>query len=178
MARADRGRTTLRTVPQPREHRVSDLDRERVARELRDHFAAGRLTEDELSERVQAAYEARTESELRALAADLPQLPATRADERAELARRRGDLQRRLLQQSGGAIVPFAICTVIWFASGASGMFWPIWLALFALIPMLRNGWRLYGPAPELERVERELARRESGARGRVARPHRHRRRR
>jgi Domain of unknown function (DUF1707) len=161
-------------VPDRPELRVSDQDRERVARELRDHFAAGRLAEDELSERVQAAYEARTESELRALTADLPQLPATRADERAELARRRGELQRRLLQQSGGALLPFAICTVIWLAGGASGMFWPIWVALFALIPLVRNGWRLYGPSPELERVERELARRESRDRGPTT--HRHRR--
>ena len=29
------------------------------------------------------------------------------------------------------------------------------------MIPLLRNGWRLYGPAPELDRVEEELARRE-----------------
>jgi Domain of unknown function (DUF1707) len=163
-------------VPERPELRVSDQDRERVARELRDHFAAGRLTEDELSERAQAAYQARTQSELRVLTADLPQLPGTRADERAELARRRGELQRRLLQQSGGALLPFAICTVIWLTSGASGMFWPIWVALFALIPLVRNGWRLYGPSPELERVERELARRES--RGRRATTHRHPRRR
>jgi hypothetical protein len=153
-------------VPERPELRISDQDRERVARDLRDHFAAGRLTEDELSERVQAAYEARTESELAALTADLPQLPATRADERVELARRRGELQRRLLQQSGGALFPFAICTVIWLASGAAGMFWPIWVGLFALIPLLRNGWRLYGPSPELERVEGELARRERRDRG------------
>jgi len=28
---------------------------------------------------------------------------------------------------------------------------------LVVLIPLLRNSWRLYGPAPELDRVEREL---------------------
>jgi hypothetical protein len=28
------------------------------------------------------------------------------------------------------------------------------------MIALLRNGWRLYGPAPELDRVEAELARR------------------
>jgi hypothetical protein len=33
-------------------------------------------------------------------------------------------------------------------------------VALITLIPLLRNGWRLYGPAPELDRVERELDRR------------------
>jgi hypothetical protein len=28
------------------------------------------------------------------------------------------------------------------------------------LLVLLRNGWRLYGPAPDLEGVERELSRR------------------
>jgi hypothetical protein len=141
--------------------RVSDEDRERAVRELREHFAAGRLSEEELSERVQAVYQARTDRELSALRADLPRLPVTREEQKAEIARRRSELQRRLLQQSGGALVPFAICTVIWVASGAHGMFWPIWIVLVAVIPLVRNGWRLYGPAPELDRVERELAHRE-----------------
>jgi len=140
--------------------RVSDEDRERAVRELREHFAAGRLTEAEFSERVQSVYQARTDRELSALRADLPHLPVTREEQKAELARRRAHLQRQLLQQSGGALVPFAICTVIWLASGAHGMFWPIWIVLVALIPLVRNGWRLYGPAPELDRVERELAER------------------
>jgi hypothetical protein len=141
--------------------RVSDEDRERAVRELREHFAAGRLSEEELSERVQEVYAARTDRELTALRADLPRLPVTREEQKAELARRRSELQRRLLQQSGGALVPFGICTVIWVASGAHGMFWPIWIILIAVIPLVRNGWRLYGPSPELDRVERDLAHRD-----------------
>ena len=47
--------------------RVSDEQRERAAQEIREHYAAGRLTDDELSDRVQAAYTARTEQELRKL---------------------------------------------------------------------------------------------------------------
>jgi hypothetical protein len=154
-------------VPDSSELRASDEERERLVQEIREHFAAGRLTDEELSDRVQAAYKARTVGELRSLRVDLPQLPATRAEQRAELAQRRGDLQRRLVQQSGGALVAFVICTVIWLAAGASGMFWPVWVALAALIPLARNGWRLYGPAPELDRVEQELARRERGDRAR-----------
>jgi hypothetical protein len=150
-------------MPEPSGVRVSDQERERVVTEIREHFAAGRLTDEELGDRVQAAYEARTESELRAVRADLPKLPATPAEQRADLTQRRTDLQRRLVQQSGGALVPFVICTVIWAATGAHGMFWPVWVALAVLIPLLRNGWRLYGPAPELDRVEHELARRERG---------------
>jgi hypothetical protein len=161
-------------MPDPPHVRISDQERERGAREIREHFAAGRLTEDELSERVQAVYEARTAGELEALRADLPPLPATRAAERAELARRRGHLRRRLLQESGGALVPFFICVVIWLATGAEGSFWPIWVALPAVLLLVRNGWNLYGPAPELERVEQELARRQRRDERDAQRAHRH----
>ena len=71
------------------ELRVSDQERERVAREIREHFAAGRLTDEELDHRLAAVYAARTQSELADLRSDLPQLPATRAEQRAELAERR-----------------------------------------------------------------------------------------
>jgi hypothetical protein len=140
--------------------RVSDEQRERVARELRDHFAAGRLDQEELDERVQQAYGARTAGQLGALVADLPRLPVSPQQQKAELATRRSELQRQMLQQAGGGLVPFAICTAIWVANGAQGTFWPIFVAIFVLIPLIRNLWRLYGPAPELDRVQRELAER------------------
>ena len=168
------GRITLQAMPEPGDVRVSDDERERVAREIREHYAAGRLDDDELNERVEAAYAARTQGELNALRADLPALPATRTEQRADVARRRRELERRLLQQSGGALVPFVICTAIWAFAGASGSFWPIWILLVALIPLVRNGWRLYGPAPELDRVEDELARRERGEHHGDRRRHRH----
>jgi hypothetical protein len=53
--------------------RVSDSDREQVAERLREHFAAGRLTSEELDERVDAALNAKTVGELRAVMADLPE---------------------------------------------------------------------------------------------------------
>jgi len=147
--------------------RASDDERERVALEMREHFSAGRLSADELSDRLEAVYAARTTAQLQAARADLPALPASPAATRAELARRRAALQRELVQQTGGGLVPFLICTVIWVATGASGYFWPAWVALAALLPLLHNGWRLYGPAPELDRVEADLAaRREHGAHG------------
>lgn len=142
--------------------RASDQDRERTAQSLREHFADGRLDQDELDQRVQAAYRATSTRELHALTADLPPLPVSPQEHRAQLAARRSQLQRRLVQQTGGAIVPFVVCTVIWLASGASGAFWPIWVALVALIPLLRGGWALYGPAPDLDRFEAELEARES----------------
>jgi hypothetical protein len=139
------------------ELRASDEQRERTAGQLREHFATGRLTQEELDERLHAAYSARTERELRDLVADLPGLPMTPHQRKAELAERRRHLQRRLLQEAGGGLCLFMICVVIWLASGANGQFWPIWVAIIPAITLLRNGWRLYGPAPELDRVEREL---------------------
>ena len=53
-------------------NRVSDLDRERATVRLRDSFAEGRLTREELDERITAALTARTVRDLRRLTADLP----------------------------------------------------------------------------------------------------------
>jgi Domain of unknown function (DUF1707) len=52
--------------------RVSDADRDRVAARLRDHFAEGRLTSDEMDERVSATLSAKTVGDLRRVMADLP----------------------------------------------------------------------------------------------------------
>jgi hypothetical protein len=146
--------------------KVSDQERERAAQELRDHFAAGRLTPEELDERVQRVYAARTEGELQALRADLPKLPMSPQEQRAALVARRGQLQRRLIQEAGCGVALFVICTVIWAASGADrGSFWPVWVLIIVALPLLRNGWRLYGPAPQLDQVERELDRRRRGRR-------------
>jgi hypothetical protein len=138
--------------------RVSDQQREQAAQEIREHFAAGRLSEDEMGDRLDAAYRAKTDHELSAIRADLPALPATPAQQKAEIAQRRAHLQRRLLQQAGGGLSAFAVCTVIYFAAGSHhGQFWPIWILIVVLLPLLRGGWQLYGPAPELDRVERQL---------------------
>jgi hypothetical protein len=59
--------------------RVSDADRERVTGRLREHFAEGRLTSDELDERVSAALNAKTFGDLRPLMADLPEPAPPRA---------------------------------------------------------------------------------------------------
>lgn len=53
--------------------RASDADRERIASRLREHYAEGRLTSEELDERVTAALSARTYGDLRRVMADLPE---------------------------------------------------------------------------------------------------------
>jgi hypothetical protein len=52
--------------------RAGDAEREAAAGELRRHHGDGRLTDDELEQRIAAAYRARTTGELHRLLADLP----------------------------------------------------------------------------------------------------------
>ena len=52
--------------------RASDADRERVTARLRDHYAEGRLTAEELDERTSAALNAKTFGDLRRVMTDLP----------------------------------------------------------------------------------------------------------
>lgn len=63
--------------------RASDLDRERVVERLRHATAEGRLRTEELEERLEATYAARTYGELDVLVADLPaQRPPTPPERR------------------------------------------------------------------------------------------------
>jgi len=142
--------------------RISDADREAAAAELREHYAAGRITDSELSERLDAAYAAKTSSELVAVRADLPdpQAPKTRR----ELAR------RRFYHDAGAIALIDAACVAVWLATGAGGSFWPIWVILVTAFRLAQDGWRLLGPAadqmpPEYRtwverREERRIARR------------------
>ncbi len=54
------------------EMRVGDAEREATAAELREHFTSGRLTLDELNERLDKAFAAKTRGDLDALMRDLP----------------------------------------------------------------------------------------------------------
>jgi hypothetical protein len=58
------------------ELRVSDAERDAAAALLQEHCAAGRLTVEELAERVELAYRAVTTADLDRLLADLPAAPA------------------------------------------------------------------------------------------------------
>ena len=134
--------------------RASDADRDRVAAELRDHAVAGRLDTDELEDRLQQAYSARTTDELQSLRRDLPATPEQLALAHRE---RRAHLVRRTVQETGGSLGAFAICTVIWIVSGASGFFWPVFVALGVLSLLARNSWDLFGPGADLDAAEARL---------------------
>lgn len=89
--------------------RASHADRDQVVEILRDAAGDGRLTPEELDERVEAALKARTISELAALTRDLPNSPveaytpgdSPQAKDVVEINQRWGTLQR-----SGSWVVP------------------------------------------------------------------------
>ena len=59
--------------------RVSDAEREAAATELREHYAAGRLTLEELNERLDKTFAAKTRADLAGLFDDLPETGAPAA---------------------------------------------------------------------------------------------------
>ena len=122
--------------------RVSDADRDRVTARLREHFAEGRLTQDELDERISAALNAKTFGDLRPVMADLPEpAPAPlRAGPSPQwtgppwMARRRGPrvLPLLLLVLLASALIPsggwvlfafFKLMLVFWLLACVAGVF-------------------------------------------------------
>ena len=113
-----RSSSAERIADADRDLRASDADRDRVAGCLREHAGAGRLTVDELAERLDAVFAARTLGELEPPLADLP-----RAEER--------DHHHHHLPLLAGAplLVLAALLVMAWALTGA-GAFWPIWVLL------------------------------------------------
>jgi Domain of unknown function (DUF1707) len=60
--------------------RIGDAERDATMTQLRDHFVAGRLTFDELTERLDLALAAKTQGHIDGLMADLPRPPQPRGE--------------------------------------------------------------------------------------------------
>ena len=128
--------------------RASDTDRDRTASLLREHLAAGRLTPEEFSERLDRAFSARTLGEIDSLLRDLPSIDLYRLPD-AELTRRPRQSDQRSGHRSGhGAAWRAAwgswftvvlLCFVVWGLTGA-GYVWPLWVAL-PWGAVLAGGW-------------------------------------
>jgi Domain of unknown function (DUF1707) len=143
--------TAMGELPQLR---AADSDRERAAAELREHYAAGRIDANELSERLEAAYAATTLAQLEGPRADLPDSrPLPVAATPRTLARRR-------IYQDAAAVVIFDVgCVAVWAATGANGSFWPQWVILVSALRLARDAWRLLGPAGASGEAPAETAR-------------------
>ena len=152
--------------------RVADAEREQLIDELREHAGAGRLTSEELEQRIGEAYAASTRADLDALRSDLP---VSSTSVKLALSKRKGQLRRRLLQEGGGSLGLSALSVGVWLASGPSGSFWPAWVIGATLLPVARDAWRLFGPASDLDMVEARLQARHERALNRGRRHHRYR---
>jgi hypothetical protein len=124
--------------------RASDTDRDRVAAALREHLAAGRLTTDELEERLESTYAAKTLGDLQVITRDLPEhdlydlpVPATRSSYSTPPSMRHhaglGVYRTGLRVGWAGWASASLICTVIWLLTmvgTASFIYpWPLWVA-------------------------------------------------
>ncbi len=123
--------------------RASDADRERTATLLREHTGDGRLTPEELSDRLDAAYAARTVAELDALTSDLPATPAPPARPRAL---DRPGARERTLHAIGLVVLVNLAANAIWLATGSEGEWWPKWVLLVSAIRMAFQLWGALGP--------------------------------
>jgi hypothetical protein len=129
--------TDLTTAPG--QLRVGDAERERVADQLAEHHAAGRLTLTELDERLTATLSARTRDELAATVADLPAVPRTPAEPE------RGQPSAAVLSWRLHLVSYVVVLTGLWLIWALTGADypWPIW-------PMLGWGMGLLGHRGQL----------------------------
>lgn len=138
-------RSILGVMAERSRMRAADADRERVADILRDAHAEGRLTQDELLERVDATYSSRTFADLDRLITDLP---VVRRPPSAVARRPPGtepvpavDVRRGFRRFVRGVLTTFwwlwafavALNTTIWIvlgvAEGSTPYPWPLWVA-------------------------------------------------
>ena len=118
--------------------RASDADRDRTASLLREHHAAGRLTAQEFSERLDRAFAARTVGEIDSVLSDLPSIDLYRLPDSAltrhprqnQLARRGQGRRSNAWRAAWGVWFTVSlVCFVIWGLTSAPGYVWPVWVA-------------------------------------------------
>lgn len=124
--------------------RIGEADRDHTVRALADHFAAGRLTREELDHRTGVVLRARNGLDLAEVLADLPPLqpkPMGVAARRTPAAERARTVWRHAV------LAPWAVFAVvfvaIWLFTGA-GYFWPVWPILGWGIGVAGSGHMAY----------------------------------
>jgi len=126
--------------PHDRSLRAADSDRESVADILREHHLAGRIDDDELQERIERCFAAKTYADLDAVIADLPH------ESYAEPAVSRA---RGVWLWPRFALVPLALIAILALSHGH--LFWlviPIVFFVFVRPMMWRAGGRGLGWGP------------------------------
>jgi hypothetical protein len=98
--------------PQDRSLRAADADRESVAELLREQHLAGRLDTDELQERLDRVFAAKTYAELDAVVVDLPVRPSRPAS------------RSGVLRRSPVALLPLVAVLIVALALSHGHLIW------------------------------------------------------
>jgi hypothetical protein len=114
--------------------RASDAERDRAADALRRHHADGRLSTDELEERIGRAYAATTLGDLDQLFADLPRLRSSEDERRP---------QRLGLWPPAFALQVIALLFAVAVVASVHTLFfiWPLMFFLFLRFGFMRRSW-------------------------------------
>jgi hypothetical protein len=153
------------TEPLRPELRASDIDRELTVSQLRRHATAGRLSLDELDQRLGWTYAAKTFGDLTKITSDLPPLseqavvaadaPLDREQRRTERAVRRhgsgGSSRGEALADRaawGGMLTTSLSVILIWALTGA-GYPWFLWVVGPAAIALVSREVRHRTQPPE-----------------------------
>lgn len=110
--------------------RASDTDRDRVAKALQEHFAQGRLDNEEFNTRLASAYAAKTMGDLAPLTVDLPE---------RDLHRLSAPSVVPAGPEQGGALRDPALVIPWMVWAGVSVLNLVIWLLV-----SMGNGWDVY----------------------------------
>lgn len=123
------------------EDRVSDAERERVVRDLTRHCGDGRLTLDELEERVAEVYAASTVADVQHALRELPRSPVPAVKPSGPPVRRTPSAAPVRRSTTQGAEIALkvhlavylsvmALLVLIYVLTMFGGYFWPIWPAM------------------------------------------------
>jgi hypothetical protein len=81
-------------------------------------------------------------------------------DNARQLAIQRLKMKQDFRGLLGGGLLAVVVTVVIW-ALGEGGYFWPVWVMLGVAIALVAQGWKAYGPANQIteEDVQQEMNR-------------------
>jgi uncharacterized protein DUF1707/2TM domain-containing protein len=126
--------------------RASDADRAQIIELLRRHHQDGRLTAEELAERIERVNAATTFGDLDASMANLPRLLPPLTPSTATVQERTPGAARQTFYRVLFAYVVINLFLIgIWAFSGR-GAFWPIWVMLGWGLAMAFYAFWVFGP--------------------------------
>jgi len=136
--------------------RASDGDRDKFADLLRENYAVGRLTQDELNERLEGVYAAKTLGGLQQLTADLPEhdlydlpIPASQKASPAPVSKGVSIYRAGLRATWATWASVNLICLVIWVLTAFDGVDYPWFLWVAGPWGAVILAGQLFGPKPK-----------------------------